>query len=502
MVSKLRKGFIAVISSRIGGVLVALVLTPALVRLLGSSLYGEYAFLMSLAGLTLVVINAGIYDGMRKYIAENRSSPNWEESVFSFYVRLGIVLAISVFIIYSLLPKISLFQETMSSVPPLYYYLLGGLILTRQVSSILRSTLHGFHLEHIGEPLKVVKKILFAIIGLSLAYLGYGLRGVLLGEIIAGVIIILISLMVVRKHVNVFSVFSPTPSDFPYKNLIGFNSLTVVLSLLFMSLYHIDILLLKIYVPSDQIGYYKAALVVAEFLWFGPLALQVVLLNSTSTLWSNEKIDQISDLSSKITRYNLLFITLLAIGLGVLADSFIPIYYGKEFIPSIYPLILLLPGVIGYGIARPLIAIGQGKGDLLILIVATGTAAGINLVLNILFIPQFGMVGAAVSTSIGYFSMALFHIYASFRIGYNPITDLRLFQISTTAIVSSILIFVLDQILTSPIQSILLIPPVGLIIYFILSVKTGALDRTDIYNNIDNIPSPFREYFTYIVKNI
>jgi O-antigen/teichoic acid export membrane protein len=87
----------------------------------------------------------------------------------------------------------------------------------------------------------------------------------------------------------------------------------------------------------------------------------------------------------------------MAVGLAVLADSFGPPYYGADFSVAVLPLILLLPGDDRLR-RRPLQATSQGSGRLRVLIVATGVAAGMNLVLNGLLIPLYGMTGAAVAT--------------------------------------------------------------------------------------------------------
>jgi len=51
----------------------------------------------------------------------------------------------------------------------------------------------------------------------------------------------------------------------------------------------------------------------------------------------------------------------MAVGLAALADIAVPIYFGAEAEPAITPLLLLLPGALGFAIARPILAVSQGK---------------------------------------------------------------------------------------------------------------------------------------------
>jgi len=139
-----------------------------------------------------------------------------------------------------------------------------------------------------------------------------------------------------------------------------------------MSLFHVDIVMLRLLGDSAQTGYYKAALALAEYMWLVPISLQTLLLHSTSNLWSNDRHEAISNLATRVTRYAFLLTALLAIGVYTLADRFVPFYYGQEFVVLLEPLTLLLPGALGFALARPLYGINQANGDLSPLIVATG----------------------------------------------------------------------------------------------------------------------------------
>ncbi|MFC7008853.1 lipid II flippase MurJ [Halalkalicoccus salilacus] len=192
--------------------------------------------------------------------------------------------------------------------------------------------------------------------------------------------------------------------------------------------------MLQAYTTEAQVGYYKAALVLAEFLWLAPKAVQSVMIQSASELWHRDRIDRITNLASKATRYTLLLTTLLAIGIAVLSAEFVPRYYGSEFEPTIAPLLLLLPGTVGFAVARPILSVSHARGDMRIMILATGAAATMNLLLNVALIPRFGIEGAAIATSLGYISLPLFHLWGAKRIGYNPLGDVRPVAVAITTV--------------------------------------------------------------------
>lgn len=490
MARSVLKGFLSILGAKIIVLVLNVLVTPILVRLIGSSFYGDYAFILSLLGITMILVNAGIFDGTRKYIAENRDERNWEEHVIGFYLRIAIILAVVAAVGYGAIAWFGLAEQLFDLKFGIYLYLLGILIISRQAYSVARGGLMGLGLEEKSEPLNVLKKIAFGITGLSLAYIGYGVAGILIGHILASVLVAVLAFGILFKQMELWTVLERTPPRFPRSELLSFNSLSIILILLTASLYHVDILLLRPMAGSQETGIYKAALVLAGFLWFVPNVLQTILLHSSSEMWSNEDTERVTSVTSKATRFNLSLVLLLAIGLAALAKDFVPIYFGSEFEATILPLLLLLPGVVGFAVARPIFAAGQGKGELRILILATGTAALINLILNLVLIPRFGTAGAAIATSIGYGSMVVFHVMAARQIGFDPLDDLRLSRIVIVGLVSSPIIVGGASLIESSIISLLVIPPLGLVIYGLLSLYLKVISPREVSKIASRLPPP------------
>ncbi|QSW98231.1 polysaccharide biosynthesis C-terminal domain-containing protein [Haloterrigena alkaliphila] len=496
------RGFLSILSAKIGTLILTLAITPLLVRSLGSAQYGDYSFILSLLGLAMIIINAGINDGIRKFVAEDRSGPTWESNVFGYYTRQGALLASIGAIFFLVLSASGIVGNIIGHRFEYYLYLVAILIFGRQFSSIIRSSLMGKGLEHISEPLLVVEKMMFAFIGLSLAIIGYGVTGVLIGHILASTFATIIGLYYISDRYNLHSIFRNPPEGFPKLELLTFNLYSIVLIFLMNSLYNVDIILLQPLAGSTATGYYKASLLIAEFLWFVPIAAQTALLHSTSEMWTKRDLSEITDIAARVTRFTILFTLLLAIGIAALADHFVPLYFGKEFTESIIPLLLLLPGALGFAIARPIFAIGQGKGELRPLIIATGLAALINLLLNIILIPRYSMIGAAVATSIGYGSMLIFHGIVARKIGYDPFADLRFVRLATTSVSSALLIFGISFLIKSAILSLIVVPPVGLIIYLVIAVRTRTIDHEEVLPLVSRIPEPFSKWILSFLHHI
>ncbi|WP_144905708.1 oligosaccharide flippase family protein [Halobellus captivus] len=483
-------GFLSLVGTKVLLLLLGIASSPLLTRLLDNE-YGDYAFLMSVFAIFMIFVSSGVTDGVRKFLAEQRDDPQWAENVVGFYFRLAVVLAALGAAFLAGASRLGFIEPIVAGARfETYFYVLAVLVVAAQFREYTRRTLMGFGLESRSEPLRVLGKAIFLTSGLSLAYLGYGVVGVLIGHILASTTVALIGFWLIHRRVSLLSVLSVPSLEFPRREMLAFNGFSILLVLLLTSLFHIDILMLRPLAGRDQTQYYKIALTLAEFLWFVPISLQMVLLQSTSNLWANENEARISSIAARVTRYTLLLTALMAIGLAALATQAIPLIYPDHYIASRIPLLLLLPGALGFAVARPLLAIGQGKGDLKALIVATGAAAGLNLVLNWILINRYGMNGAAVATSISYGSMFVFHVWSARRIGFDPLSDARPIRTLLTILLSIVPIFYLARVIESDVLALAIVPPVGLFIYVSFALLTGALGGTELLSVLESFPDP------------
>ena len=483
-------GVFSVVSAKVVVLFVTAVSTPLLYRLLGASGFGEYAFLLSVFAIYMIFVSAGVTDGVRKFLAEDRTTPNWSESVVGFYFRLAVGLALAGALVLVVAVESGLVALAFGDELPIYFYALAILVISAQFRDYARKTLMGFGLERYSEPLKVLDKVGFVAVAIPLVYLGFGVMGALAGHLVASVLVAVVGLALVHRRISLSCVFRRPTGRFPRRQMLTFNSMSIVLVFLLMSLYHVDIVMLQQFTESESVGHYRAALTLAEFLWFVPLALQTVYVHSTSELWSQNRRQEITDLASRTTRYTFLLTALMAVGLAALADVAVPLYFGAEAEPAVEPLLLLLPGALGFALARPILAVSQGEGTLRYPVVATGIAAGTNVVLNIVLIPQYGMHGAAIATSVGYGSMFAFHCVSARYIGFDPLADARLGRVATTTVLACVPIVALATAITNQWLALALVPPFGFVIYLLFAILVGALDPAEPFELLSLFPGP------------
>lgn len=515
--------FLSIAGANVTVTFIGALMTPILVRILGPSGYGEYATVMSTFALLMIIVSSGVASGTRKYLAENRDEDDWHANVFGYYFRIAALLALVASALLIVAAQVGIVERTLGEEYSFYFLLLALITIMAQFRAYVRRALLGLKLEHLSEPFYVSQKILFFLFAISLAYLGHGVAGVLAGHILTDFILSVGGLLILSRHVSFSKVLGSIPKEFPRKELLNFNNLTIVYIFLLTSLYHVDILMLQAFTTEAQVGYYKAALVLAEFLWLAPKAIQSVMIQSASELWQHDRIERITSLSSKATRYTLLLTTLLALGIAALAPEFVPRYYGAAFEPTITPLLLLLPGTVAFAVARPILSVSHARGEMRVMILATGATATMNLVLNALLIPRFGIEGAAIATSLGYLSLPLFHLWGARNIGYNPLGDIRPVRVSVTALGTAIVLVALvlgiEGLLPAALMTVglpvvgsvsigsalvafIVIPPIGLAVYSILTLITGAIHPQEVFEVLSGLPAPINRYAAALERRV
>ncbi|ELZ98098.1 membrane protein [Haloferax mucosum ATCC BAA-1512] len=486
--------FFSIVGGRLFIVLSSVVLTPLLITTLGFELYGRYSTLTAVFGISTILMSSGINSGARKYLAEERSFRDWKSNVFGYYLRLGTVLAVLTAIAFVVAARFGLVATYLGPEYVVGFYGLAGLTIATQFREYARRSLMGLKQEHRSEPLRVLTKVGSRLTLIGIAFLGFEIGGLLVGLIVVNSLVAVLALWWLRESVSLRGALTGPPDGFPTGELFNFNHLSVVYMLFLTSLYHVDVLMLASTVTETQVGYYKSALVINQFLWVIPRSIQSMLIQSVSDLWADDRIEQINEIASRVTRYGMLVVLLLSLGLGALASDFVPMYLGSGSMPVVTPLLILLPGTVGFAVVRPVLAISHAKGDLKPLIAATGAAALLNLGLNASLIPHYGIPGAAIATTIGYSSLPVFNLVSARHLGFKPFVGARLGRVGATAALSSVPIFLLSNAIQNSLVALLFVPPVGLFVFVAVAFAIGAVDIGEVLDVIESLPDPVGSY--------
>lgn len=188
--------------------------------------------------------------------------------------------------------------------------------------------------------------------------------------------------------------------------------------------YRLDMLLVAAFLSPSAVGLYSVAVMIAEKVWMLPSVIATVIFPRIS--YFNEQ--EANELTPCAARHTLFITFIISFILALAAYPFIKFLFGKAFIPSVLPLIFLLPGVIALSISKILTADMAGRGMPQFGTYGSLASLAVNFVLNLYLIPRWGIQGAAVASSISYVIAAFIVVVAFVKISGQSLMDILLIK--------------------------------------------------------------------------
>jgi O-antigen/teichoic acid export membrane protein len=184
-----------------------------------------------------------------------------------------------------------------------------------------------------------------------------------------------------------------------FRELLRYGSRIQVGSIFQLLNYRLDVVILQFYVSLSTVGYYVVAQTLAELV----LTLARAFQGSVLPLVSHYEGDERQNVT---TRNSLRHHGVLAFAALLLNAAFGPLVivfaYGAAFHPAIVPMLILLPGMWFVGSANVVMGDLSGRGRPGVASALSGGVVVVTVVLDLLLIPPFGMVGAAVASLVAY----------------------------------------------------------------------------------------------------
>ena len=188
--------------------------------------------------------------------------------------------------------------------------------------------------------------------------------------------------------------------------------------------YRLDMFLVALFLTPTAVGYYSIAVGIAEKLWMLPGAIATVLFPRISSLQDKDA----NNLTPRVARHTFFIVLIISLILAVLAKPLVEILFGDAFLPSVIPLLILLPGIIALGGAKTLTADLAGRGKPQFGAYAAFVSLAVNIPLNLWLIPKWGIAGAAFASSVAYIIATIVVIIAFVKISGKLWTDILLIK--------------------------------------------------------------------------
>lgn len=389
----------AILSGKALGLLATITFTPLFVRLVSKSEYGVFATVMATFFIVEALARGGLAESITKHVAEYDPGSSGERAVVGTGVTLAIVygtVTTAVLFVLALHPVVLEARYTT------YLLLLGSVLVANNLLTVFRGAFYGRRREQVAEALRVAKQFGEAAIGLGLVLLGLDLLGVFLGYAASIVLVAVVGGWLTHRAFGLGLRPPLSLTDGPARSIVSFGGMQLVGGIAALLLLQTDVLLVNHFSTNAATASYRAAIRAAEFVWFVPSAIQGALLQNATSHRNSGDVDAINRNVRLALKYSALSLALFGVGLFVLADEFLRVYYGPAYVSGALSLRILIVGAVLFGLGRVFFPVLKSAGWIRYTELTTVAVLAVNVALNVLLIPRFGIEGAAVATAISY----------------------------------------------------------------------------------------------------
>ena len=347
---------------------------------------------------------------------------------------------------------------------------------TTNILTVVRSFYYGVQKESVSEKLSILQTLMFTFFSIILTYVGLGVKGIIYSYTISYISTSLLGLIYLFFD-NIVSIPSIQLLQKYSKRVISYGGIQVIGGLAAMFLYKTDVLLMSHFHGPLKTAQYNAAIIPAEFIWFIPSIIQAAFLQRTAKYWSESNIKKINEQLKIGIKYGILSLSLFGIGLFGSAFPFIYVYFGPEYTSAVLSLKILILGTFFFGLSRVSISVFQATGWVKYTELVTVLALCLNIFLNYIFIPTYGLIGAAISTSLSYIVIFVGNMVIWKISIFNFPSILWVCKIISVQLVFGVFYISVTYVLNlSPFNSLMVSPLIGLIVFLSINMYAGIID--------------------------
>ncbi len=458
------------------------IISIILARGLGPEAYGTYAFYIWVISLCGYMVNLGLGSAAIKYISEYFGGGKREEAKgiiwMVFRGRLLVGLALSLAILLLAVPLSHILGKGHS---PLFLVLVALAVVPYNLYYLLQSISAGLQKFEYWTIQALVTIPLRLVLAVLLLYLGFAAMGQLALDLFIWMVGLGVAIFLLNRFIPLRSLFRAplTPEAFARARKYAV-AMTGILLAHYLLWERPEVFLLGLFRPDEEVGFYSLAVKLPRFLMtLAPAGLAGVLLPTLSEQFGKGNLAKLKTVYTTSARYLMILALPLVAGGIALATPLVNVVYGAAYTPVIRTMaIVFLPAALLVFVTlclHVLYAIDKPAYVLRVNLVL----APLNIGLNLLVIPRYGALGAAIVTSslqLLIFPVNIWLVHRETGVLW-PLADG-----ARTAVAASLMGAALFLVysLWGTIPALVLALPVGIPVYFLGLAVTRALRREDL----------------------
>ena len=368
--------------------LLLFVLFIFMARYLGDVGFGKYSFAVTFAGLFAILSDLGMGGLLTREVARDKNS------VGKYFGNVSLIKTLLSVIVYVLI-VITINLMNYPADTKLAVYILGFYVLFDSFTlNFFCPIYRAFEKMEYEALVKVIKNFIIVALGLLVIYLDLGFVALVSAFLVGSIFGFVVGLLVVAKRFTKPKI----EIDFEFCKEFVNKALPFAMAGIFVPIYfNIDKVMLSVMKGDAAVGWYSGATTLVYALLIIPSAFNGSIFPIMSRWYITDK-NSLKVLYEKSFKYLLMLALPIAVGTTILADRIVLLVLGEEFVNSIIVLQILV-WVLVFMFLNNLIGSVLGAiNKQMVGATFAGVAALLNILLNLLLIPEFGGVGAAIAT--------------------------------------------------------------------------------------------------------
>lgn len=488
----LAKGAGIVFFGTISGKILILLFTLIIAKFLSPKEVGLYFLGISVVSIATIPALLGLDAGIVRFVALYKGTNDEDKAKGAVLSALLLVIPLSCLITFILFLLSDTIATALFHKPPLsnIIKLLSLTIPFIAISTILLSTTQALkRMKYKVFAKDLIDNVSKTAIALALLLLGIGINGVVFATLGSIILVAIISFYYSNKLLPLFTSKKPV---LEFRNLLTFALPQSFSNVIVVSVLYVDVLLLGYFMPAKTVGIYSIAAKVSLVGILVISSFNAIFAPMIADFYNRGQLDILSNLFKTVTKWIFtisfpLFLLFVFLAKPILGT------FGNEYIAGSTALIILCVGQFINAASGPvgLMIVMSGKPSLEL--ISNVLVLVLNIILNLILIPKYAMIGAAVATASSIAAMNIFRLLAvlflmhihPFRLSfYKPllagiIPSLVVFTIGTKAVGVDI-----NMVQLSTLAAAFLL----LYLFFLYLFGIESEDRLIIKSAVDKLP--------------
>jgi len=371
-------------------------------RYLGPADYGLISLGQMVLNISMIFAVFGLREGLIRFGAYYKGKENFSGLKGTFYSTIKITLPISIvisilLIIFSDFISNNIFKTTeFKPVLIVFAAVIPLFVVVKLIGALFLALSQPEYKEII---VNVSTNVINLILVAAVVFLGGSVFHVSLSYLIAIVLGLGLGLILYQHKVHK-KIFSEIKPRYNYNKLLKFSLPLLFVGIFIKIMGWADTFFLGVFKSTTEVGIYNVAFPLAAAMGMFLTSFGQIYFPLTSELIAKRKYSHVSSSFEVIVRWIFLISFPAFLLMLVFPKDIIKICFGKEYIAGATALVILIVGYFINVIVGPANQLLKSMNKTKFIFYLNLIVVCMNIVLNIILIPKYGVNGAAIATAL------------------------------------------------------------------------------------------------------